>query len=43
VTLAISGLLVLISAAILVALKLASVWTLSLQPSGFRSAPSTSN
>jgi molybdate transport system permease protein len=43
VTLAISGLLVLISAAILVALKLASVWTLSLQPSGFRSAPSTSS
>ena len=43
VTLAISGLLVLISAAILVALKVASSWTLSLQASGFRFAPSTSS
>ncbi len=42
VTLAISGLLVLISAAILIALKVASTWTLSLQRSGFRFAPSTS-
>ena len=42
VTLAISGLLVLISAAILISLKLASAWTLSLQRSGFRFAPSTS-
>jgi molybdate transport system permease protein len=42
VTLAISGLLVLISAAILISLKLASAWTLSLQHSGFRFAPSTS-
>jgi molybdate transport system permease protein len=42
VTLAISGLLVLISAAILITLKLASAWTLSLQHSDFRSAPSTS-
>ena len=41
-TLAISGLLVLISAAILVSLKLASAWTLSLQRSAFLSAPSTS-
>jgi molybdate transport system permease protein len=43
VTLAISGLLVLISAALLVALKVASSWTLSLQTSGFRFAPSTSS
>jgi len=43
VTLAIGGLLVLISAAILVALKVASAWTLSLQSSGFRFAPSTSS
>jgi molybdate transport system permease protein len=43
VTLAISGLLVLISAAILIALKVASSWTLSLQGSGFRFAPSTSS
>jgi molybdate transport system permease protein len=42
VTLAISGLLVLISAAILIALKLASAWTLSLQHSDFHSAPSIS-
>jgi len=42
VALAVSGLLVLISAAILVALKVASAWTLSLQSSGFRFAPSTS-
>ena len=42
VTLAISGLLVLISAAVLISLKLASAWTLSLQRSGFRFAPSTS-
>jgi molybdate transport system permease protein len=43
VTLAIGGLLVLISAALLVALKLASTWTLSPQSSGFRFAPSTSS
>jgi molybdate transport system permease protein len=42
VTLAIGGLLVLISAALLVALKVATAWTLSLQRSGFRFAPSTS-
>ena len=42
VTLAIGGLLVLISAVLLVALKVASAWTLSLQRSGFRFAPSTS-
>jgi molybdate transport system permease protein len=43
VTLAISALLVLISAIILVSLKVASAWTLSLQRSGFRFAPSTSS
>jgi molybdate transport system permease protein len=43
VTLAISGLLVLISAAILIALKLASTWTLSLQHSDSRFAASTSS
>ena len=43
VTLAISGLLVLISATILIALKVASSWTLSVQASGFRFAPSTSS
>ena len=43
VTLAISGVLVLISAAVLIALKLATSWTLSLQTSGFRFAPSTSS
>ena len=43
VTLAIGGLLVLISAALLVALKLASAWTLSPQRSAFRFAPSTSS
>jgi molybdate transport system permease protein len=43
VTLAIGGLLVLVSAAVLIALKLATSWTLSLQTSGFRFAPSTSN
>ena len=42
VTLAISALLVLISAAILVTLKLVSAWTLSPQRSDFRYAPSTS-
>jgi molybdate transport system permease protein len=42
VTLAISALLVLISAAILITLKLASAWTLSPQRSDFRFAPSTS-
>jgi molybdate transport system permease protein len=42
VTLAISALLVLISAAVLISLKVASAWTLSLQRSGFRFAPSTS-
>jgi molybdate transport system permease protein len=42
VTLAISALLVLVSAAILISLKLASAWTLSPQRSGFRFAPSTS-
>jgi molybdate transport system permease protein len=42
VTLAIGGLLVLISAALLVALKVAAAWTLSLQRSGLRFAPSTS-
>src|SRR6266576_2429472 len=36
VTLAISGVLVLVSAAVLIALKLATSWTLSLQTSGFR-------
>lgn len=41
VTLAISGLLVLISAAVLVALKVASAWTLSPQSFGFRFARST--
>lgn len=41
-TLAIGGLLVLISAALLVALKVASAWTLSAQRSAFRFAPSTS-
>ena len=43
VTLAISGLLVLVSAAVLIALKLATSWTLSLQTSGFRFAASTSS
>ena len=43
VTLAIGGLLVVISAALLVSLKLASAWTLSPQTSGFRFAPSTSS
>ncbi|MGZ4338879.1 MAG: molybdate ABC transporter permease subunit [Gaiellaceae bacterium] len=43
VTLAISGLLVLISATLLIALKLATSWTLSLQTSGLRFAPSTSS
>ncbi len=43
VTLAISALLVLVSAAMLIALKLASSWTLSLQTSGFRFAPSPSS
>jgi molybdate transport system permease protein len=43
VTLAISGLLVLLSAALLIAIKLASAWTISLQSSGFRFAPSTSS
>ncbi|HET7128293.1 MAG TPA: ABC transporter permease subunit [Gaiellaceae bacterium] len=43
VTLAISGVLVLVSAALLIALKLATSWTLSLQTSGFRFAPSTSS
>jgi molybdate transport system permease protein len=42
VTLAISALLVLVSAAVLISLKIASAWTLSLQRSGFRFAPSTS-
>jgi molybdate transport system permease protein len=42
VTLAISGLLVIASAVLLLALKVASTWTLSLQRSGFRFAPSTS-
>ena len=42
VPLAISGLLVVISLALLVALKLATSWTLSPQTSGFRFAPSTS-
>jgi molybdate transport system permease protein len=42
VALAVSGLLVLISVALLVALKVASAWTFSLQSSGFRFAPSTS-
>ena len=43
VTLAISGLLVLVSAAVLIALKLATSWTLSLQTSGSRFVPSTSS
>jgi molybdate transport system permease protein len=44
VALALGGLLVLISAALLIALKLATSWTLSLQTtSGFRFAPSTSS
>ena len=43
VTLAISGVLVLVSAAVLIALKLATSWTLSLQTSGFRFAPSSSS
>jgi molybdate transport system permease protein len=43
ITLAISGLLVLVSAAVLIALKLATSWTLSLQTSSFRFAPSTSS
>ena len=43
VTLAISALLVLVSAAILISLKLASAWTLSPQRSDFRFAPSTSS
>jgi molybdate transport system permease protein len=43
VTLAISGVLVLVSAAVLIALKLVTSWTLSLQTSGFRFAPSTSS
>jgi molybdate transport system permease protein len=43
VTLAIAGLLVLVSAAVLIALKVATSWTLSLQTSGFRFAPSTSS
>ncbi|HEY6961059.1 MAG TPA: ABC transporter permease subunit [Gaiellaceae bacterium] len=41
--LAISALLVLVSASLLVALKLASAWTRSAQTSGFRFAPSTSS
>jgi molybdate transport system permease protein len=43
VTLAISGVLVLLSAAVLIALKLATSWTLSLQTSRFRFALSTSS
>jgi molybdate transport system permease protein len=43
VTLAISGLLVLVSTALLVALKVASHWTLTLHTSGFRFAPSRSS
>jgi molybdate transport system permease protein len=43
VTLAISGLLVVISAVLLLVLKLAASWTLSPQTSGFRFAPSTSS
>jgi molybdate transport system permease protein len=43
VTLAIGGLLVLVSAALLVALKLATSWTLSPPRSAPRFAPSTSN
>jgi molybdate transport system permease protein len=43
VTLAISGLLVLVSAVLLVTLKLATSWTLSLQTSGSRFAASTSS
>jgi len=43
VALAVSGLLVLISAAILVALKVASAWTFSLQSSASRFVPSTSS
>jgi molybdate transport system permease protein len=42
VTLAISALLVLVSAALLVSLKLATAWTISLRRSGFLFAPSTS-
>jgi molybdate transport system permease protein len=42
VTLAISGLLVLVSAVLLLALKVATTWTLSPQGFGFRFAPSTS-
>jgi molybdate transport system permease protein len=41
VTLAISGLLVLISAVLLLALKVATTWTLSPQGFGFRFAPSS--
>jgi molybdate transport system permease protein len=43
VTLAISGLLVVVSAVLLLALKLAASWTLSTQTSALRSAPSTSS
>jgi molybdate transport system permease protein len=43
VTLAISGLLVVVSAVLLLALKLAASWTLSPQTSGLRFAPSTSS
>jgi molybdate transport system permease protein len=43
VTLAISGLLVLVSAAILVALKVGFAWTASTQRSPFRFVPSTSS
>jgi hypothetical protein len=43
VTLAISGLLVLVSAAILVALKVGFAWTASARRSPFRFAPSTSS
>jgi molybdate transport system permease protein len=43
VTLAIGGVLLLVSAAVLIALKVATSWTLSLQTSGFRFAPSTSS
>jgi molybdate transport system permease protein len=41
--LAISALLVLVSASVLIALKLASSWTFSAHGSGFRFAPSTSS
>ena len=43
IPIAISGVLVIISLALLIALKLATSWTLSLQTSGFRFAPSTSS